>query len=944
MSARPLEQTAIALEWVHGANTSMINGVIDLKNDNTDKFFYASAHTGIIFDCTNNTQTLLSGHRHTITAVAASVDKNYIATADTGSQSALIIWDAHTAAPIFTKFNPHPNGICACAFSQNSQYLVTLSSDSEHQVLAIWTWNSAYTQEPEPTAIVEIPFAEQMKVVHFNPRDDSQLITNGDHSIIFWQWNQSTEELSYYSPPVTARDLKKPIGHLIYSRYLPENDDVILSTSEGSIIHIVRDPFAAHQGLEAEHKPIKVISLHKSAVTTLEIHNNYIVTGGADGCVKFFDFEFRLIAWFEEIKAGPITSISFANTTNPLNKEQFSCQPFIVATSNAAVLRLTDAVYHAISGSNQPQVLLRNHTGKVKAMAVNPNDGRLITGSDLGELIQWDLMTHTANNRAIIDKSSISALQYDPKEDFLAVGFTNGSIFVVTAENFDVVYKQRIAKNVPITAIRYSSDSSFLACTLEDNTLALFRSLDKLSPTTPMMSQAQDDGGVQMATIQQEMKKWEYVGRHRSHWDKICGLAFIGAGTQLSPHRLFTIGSDRRVVEYDFASSAYLDGVLIKMQTQVEMTAKPTSFAWTLKDSRPFFAVANTEGKLRMWNGSTMICRSTTLAPSFGGDICQMEFIESGRSSIVYATNSQVLGLVLAPLTGNPNESMGLIAHPTNIKQIAVSNDESRVLVCSGEDNYIGIFTCHPEHLEAAALIAQNKYPPGSDAFVEMLEGGRDGPLYQEIVDYFYSSQLRVQGKLTDKPHDIPQVIPIDEVVPLLCALGYYPTQYDADLIRNEIYYSEFLETNQPTETVDFNTLLKLFLNHRPVTPPSLEDIQKAFKVLGADSSGRLSTEELTNLLQSSGEAMSIEDIEKSIQTLAGGEELPSNLNAQEFIETVLGLVTYEEEEQQYEQQSGASTSRSQQSTARLESGGGQTDITNVNQQLTSVPVQKIDQ
>ena len=370
------------------------------------------------------------------------------------------------------------------------------------------------------------------------------------------------------------------------------------------------------------------------------------------------------------------------------------------------------------------------------------------------------------------------------------------------------------------------------------------------------------------------------------------------------------------------------------MQTQVEMTAKPTSFAWTLNDSRPFFAVANTEGKLRMWNGSTMICRSTTLAPSFGGNISQMVFIETGRQSIVYATDSQVLGMVLAPLTGNPNESMGLIAHPVNIKQIAMSHDESRVLVCSGEDNYIGIFTCHPEHLEAAALIAQNKYQNDSDAFIEMLEGGRDGPLYQEIVDYFYSSQLRVQGKLTDKPHDIPQVIPIDEVVPLLCALGYYPTQYEADLIKNEIYYSKYLETNQPTETVDFKTLLRLFLNHRPVTPPSLDDIENAFKILGADqNTGMLPTEELINILQSSGEAISIEDIDKCIQTLAG-QQLPSHLNAQEFIETVLGLVTYEEEEQETERRS---------EDLMLESGGGQTDISDV-RTTNNENVQKVDQ
>lgn len=235
---------------------------------------------------------------------------------------------------------------------------------------------------------------------------------------------------------------------------------------------------------------------------------------------------------------------------------------------------------------------------------------------------------------------------------------------------------------------------------------------------------------------------------------------------------------------------------------------------------------------------------------------------------------------------------MGLIAHPVSIERVVMSRDESRVLVCSGCDNYIGIFTAHPEHLEAAALLAARD----GDAFIAMLEGGEDGPLYQEIVDYFYSSQLRVQGKLTDKPHEIPQEVPISEVVPLLCALGYYPTQYESDLIRNEIQYSKFIETNEKTETIDFQTFLRLFLNHRPVVPPSLDEIENAFRILGADQDGQLSTEELINLLQSSGEAMSVDDIDKCIEILVG-QPLPSHMNSYEFVESVLGLVSGEEED-----------------------------------------------
>lgn len=65
-----------------------------------------------------------------------------------------------------------------------------------------------------------------------------------------------------------------------------------------------------------------------------------------------------------------------------------------------------------------------------------------------------------------------------------------------------------------------------------------------------------------------------------------------------------------------------------------------------------------------MWNSATMTCLLTALAPSFGGDTTHMIFIESTPTSIVYATDSCILGLVLHSLTGDANGSMGRIAPP----------------------------------------------------------------------------------------------------------------------------------------------------------------------------------------------------------------------------------------------------------------------------------------
>ena len=49
-----------------------------------------------------------------------------------------------------------------------------------------------------------------------------------------------------------------------------------------------------------------------SAITCMDVINEYIALGCADGSVRFFDFSLRLEAWFEDISAGPIASLSFA--------------------------------------------------------------------------------------------------------------------------------------------------------------------------------------------------------------------------------------------------------------------------------------------------------------------------------------------------------------------------------------------------------------------------------------------------------------------------------------------------------------------------------------------------------------------------------------------------------------------------------------------------------
>lgn len=48
-----------------------------------------------------------------------------------------------------------------------------------------------------------------------------------------------------------------------------------------------------------ERRASKMVKLHSGPIHDLVTVGPYLVSGGADGHVRFFDFNFRVVAWFE---------------------------------------------------------------------------------------------------------------------------------------------------------------------------------------------------------------------------------------------------------------------------------------------------------------------------------------------------------------------------------------------------------------------------------------------------------------------------------------------------------------------------------------------------------------------------------------------------------------------------------------------------------------------
>ena len=82
-------ENALGLSWIFGFSREV--PLHNLCDENRQAIFYASAHTGIIYDLNSKTQKLLQGHCNPISCTCVSADRRFIATADRGPDSMVVL-------------------------------------------------------------------------------------------------------------------------------------------------------------------------------------------------------------------------------------------------------------------------------------------------------------------------------------------------------------------------------------------------------------------------------------------------------------------------------------------------------------------------------------------------------------------------------------------------------------------------------------------------------------------------------------------------------------------------------------------------------------------------------------------------------------------------------------------------------------------------------------
>lgn len=475
--------------------------------------------------------------------------------------------------------------------------------------------------------------------VKFNPSNPRELISNGKRRVFFWQsCLPEAAAFKYYSPPLSSPDFKQKIGPFTTSVFVPGTTQAVTGTQDGDVV--VWD----HQGISVEvgtrptdRKAVKLMRLHNARLGFITSIGDFIVTGGDDGHVRFFDPMLRLIAWFEHIAAGAIRTVSFSRARprmpDPADFDAFVCPDFLVGTAAGAVVRVTADAFNTIDEHRRSgDVVMRGLVGDIACCAAHPVRQQMLLVGRSGHLQLWD----TTHNELAVERTlscsgaAATCAAYSRTGAALAIGTSSGAVAVLESTGLTEVALFRQSKSA-VVAVSVSSAAAHIAAVTADGHTMLF-----------------------FLVPYKQTKRWEYVGRARVHYAPAVAVHFGEAPS--GETRCFSLSRDGRLVEYNLGESCLERGVLVAGQATVCPHTVPTAMSFTppltyfqrgVIDTQ--LIIADASHHVRVFNPDTGVTSGTYRGPACSDPVAQMAIFQSASSSSTFlAFRCRPVPLVLA--------------------------------------------------------------------------------------------------------------------------------------------------------------------------------------------------------------------------------------------------------------------------------------------------------
>ncbi|XP_054001995.1 cilia- and flagella-associated protein 251-like [Hylaeus anthracinus] len=342
-------------------------------------------------------------------------------------------------------------------------------------------------------------------------------------------------------------------------------------------------------------------------------------------------------------------------------------------------------------------------------------------------------------------QSAISVLKYSPIgkhliipgyirlfSDELACGLDNGTLWLlhpITLEPLDEIpYKHSTESIVKLT---FTECAEYMA--YSDNTLVV------------AVFKRNHDSGSHL---------WNFIGKYRTHYAPIRDILFgPPTPTSIAP-RLFSLGEDKNLIEYDLKDSGpYPEpGLKIIEIHQIEYSAIPLSLSWYPElGIERFLMISNSE-----------------VLPG-------TEFQNKGY--VIFATDKEI-GLQILPFDGNPYKMLGMIGHPSKITNVCVNCDGNILFTSGYNEPCVLMWKIKHRSVDVLASLGGQSLSP----YYCLIEGGRKGWLISEMKDLFYYAQILHQGENTTATRIVSEKVATKQIPNLMRAVGYYPSNEEVTI------------------------------------------------------------------------------------------------------------------------------------------------------------------
>ncbi|WP_345514689.1 DUF4145 domain-containing protein [Phytohabitans houttuyneae] len=235
------------------------------------------------------------------------------------------------------------------------------------------------------------------------------------------------------------------------------------------------------------------------------------------------------------------TAFTMARGTNPITAVAFSADGRTLVTADSSNLVSVWALSR-VRQQRRLQATMPGHTTQVSHLAVTPDSSTLVSLSEDGTAIHWDLGRIALNHSS----PTITALAYSPDSTILATGSYDGTITLWNTSTRTTLATLHVPNNENADHLAFSPDGRTLASAHGTNQVRLWdvhqhRLVDTLISPTPAISKLVygPDGQRLAAAHGKGLITWNVATRkqatHRTSDELLAGeLAFTPDGTSIA--------------------------------------------------------------------------------------------------------------------------------------------------------------------------------------------------------------------------------------------------------------------------------------------------------------------------------------------------------------------------------------------------------------------------